>query len=365
MSRVEDYEGDTWPPRLNGPAEPGAMFRVKDTEGYTRIPTTAAIVLGTLLLALALGAAAVYQVLEEYRLLGTWLIPPGPARAAEIQALRQDIGTRIIIRSAALVVLQGLRIFNIVCSKHLGQVVIIPTTPQPLGLEARVGCLLLLQQADGQLPQQGQVLTTVACMVPAVVLAKHDIQHPVQRVLNAPVPTDRIQVLLRRPHETADVVPHLNALDALDHATAQEHADRCQALPQRRITQPRGPGNHMTLPHLIPAAIHLLSPSHAVLQARKVGLQPGRESGVDVLVQVRLVLLDGQDRVPAALNDLGGDLPLAAPRVDRHQGAGQVEQLQQAGDRGDLVRLVVHRYLAQADVVGPGPGADQVPRRQA
>ena len=53
MSRVEDYEGDTWPPRLNGPAEPGAMFRVKDTEGYTRIPT-AAIVLGTLLLALAL-----------------------------------------------------------------------------------------------------------------------------------------------------------------------------------------------------------------------------------------------------------------------------------------------------------------------
>lgn len=104
MSRVEDYEGDTWPPRLNGPAEPGAMFRVKDTEGYTRIPTTA-IVLGTLLLALALSAAAVYQVLEEYRLLGTWLVQPGPARAAEIQTLRQDIGTRIIIRSAALVVL--------------------------------------------------------------------------------------------------------------------------------------------------------------------------------------------------------------------------------------------------------------------
>src|SRR5512135_2084165 len=39
---------------------------------------------------------------------------------------------------------QGLRIFNIVCSKHFGQVVIIPTTPQPFGLEARVGCLLLL-----------------------------------------------------------------------------------------------------------------------------------------------------------------------------------------------------------------------------
>ena len=40
-------------------------------------PATAAIVLATLVLALALSAAAVYQVLEEYRLLGTWLASLG------------------------------------------------------------------------------------------------------------------------------------------------------------------------------------------------------------------------------------------------------------------------------------------------
>src|SRR5512147_134690 len=56
---------------------------------------------------------------------------------------------------------QGLRIFNIVYCEYFGQVVIIPTTTQSLGLEARVGGLLLLQQADGELSQQGQVLATV------------------------------------------------------------------------------------------------------------------------------------------------------------------------------------------------------------
>ncbi|MBV8576278.1 MAG: IS630 family transposase, partial [Acetobacteraceae bacterium] len=152
---------------------------------------------------------------------------------------------------------QGLRIFNIICSKHFGQIVIIPTTSQPLGLEARVGCLLLLQQADGQFPQQRQVLATVARMVPAVILTKYDIQHPVQGVLDPPVATDRLQVLLGRPHEAADVVPHLDALDPRDHAMAEHHTDRRQSLPQLRITQPLGPGDHMALPHLLPTAIRL------------------------------------------------------------------------------------------------------------
>jgi two-component system, NtrC family, sensor histidine kinase HydH len=105
MARVEGSEGDTWPPRLIRPADPEAMFRVQDNERDALIPTTAVIVLGTLLLALVLSAAAVYQVLAEYRLLGTWLVQPGGARAAAIQALRQDIGTRIIIRSSALILL--------------------------------------------------------------------------------------------------------------------------------------------------------------------------------------------------------------------------------------------------------------------
>ncbi len=87
MTAVMGHEDYTWPPRLDRPYDSEAMFRVKEHEGHPLIPTTAAIVLVTLLLALMLSAAAVYQVLEEYRLLGTWLAQPDRRREAEIRSL--------------------------------------------------------------------------------------------------------------------------------------------------------------------------------------------------------------------------------------------------------------------------------------
>jgi hypothetical protein len=71
---------------------------------------------------------------------------------------------------------QGLRIFNFVCCQHFGQVLIIPTTTQASGLEAVLGRSLLSQQADRQPPQHGQVLATVAGMMPTLVLARHHIR---------------------------------------------------------------------------------------------------------------------------------------------------------------------------------------------
>ena len=96
-----------WPPRLGEVAEDrGVLAAGRPGPGsFGRIPVTAAIVFVTLLLALALSAAAVYQVFEEHRLLGTWLSRPAPVTPNEIRELQWDIGTRIIIRSTALIVL--------------------------------------------------------------------------------------------------------------------------------------------------------------------------------------------------------------------------------------------------------------------
>src|SRR4051794_24782624 len=80
--------------------------------------------------------------------------------------------------SARSLLIQGLRIINFVRREHFGQVDLIPATTQPLGLEARLRGLLLFQQPDGQLPQQRQVLATVAGMMPALVFAEHHIQNP-------------------------------------------------------------------------------------------------------------------------------------------------------------------------------------------
>ncbi len=81
------------------------MFSILSSENQTRVPITVAIVLATLLLALALCAMAVFQVLDEYRMLGAWLARPEPVSTGELRALRQDIGARIIVRSIASAVL--------------------------------------------------------------------------------------------------------------------------------------------------------------------------------------------------------------------------------------------------------------------
>jgi len=61
-----------------------------------------------------------------------------------------------------------------------------------------------------------------------------------------------------------------------------------------------------------------------------------------------------------APDDLLGDLRLTAHGIDGHQAAGDIQQLQQPGDGGDLVTLLIDDDLAQADVVGRGPGRDHV-----
>jgi two-component system, NtrC family, sensor histidine kinase HydH len=99
--------GREWPPRLVEVGEDRSVFGAERPAPGTlsRIPLTVAIVFATLLLALVLSAAAVYQVFEEHRLLGGWLTRPEPVPPSEIQNLRSDIGTRIVIRSTALIVL--------------------------------------------------------------------------------------------------------------------------------------------------------------------------------------------------------------------------------------------------------------------
>jgi PAS domain S-box-containing protein len=81
------------------------MFRIISSESEARIPITVAIVLATLLLAFVLSVTAVFQVFEEYRMLGQWLNRPAAVAVSDIESLRRDIGARIIVRSLASAVL--------------------------------------------------------------------------------------------------------------------------------------------------------------------------------------------------------------------------------------------------------------------
>src|SRR5437879_3742447 len=70
--------GYPWPPPLGGvPEDRGVLGQGRPgTESSGRLPLSAAIVFATLLLAVVLSGAAVYQVFSEYHLLGDWLTRP-------------------------------------------------------------------------------------------------------------------------------------------------------------------------------------------------------------------------------------------------------------------------------------------------
>jgi hypothetical protein len=73
------------------------------------------------------------------------------------------------------------------------------------------------------------------------------------------------------------------------------------------------------------------------------------EERLDRGQELRLVVHDGDDAVPATCDDLLDDVFLAAHRIDRDERAGQVDLLQELRDGGDLA----------------GPGADDVQRAEA
>ena len=86
---------------------------------------------------------------------------------------------------------------------------------------------------------------------------------------------------------------------------------------------------------------------------------------LDVSVELPLVGLHRQQVVGAAVDDLLGNLGLAAHGVDGDDAPAQLQQRQQLGDGGDFVGMGLGAGLAQHQVILGGPGAHQVQRGPA
>src|SRR5689334_11042933 len=77
-----------------------------------------------------------------------------------------------------------------------------------------------------------------------------------------------------------------------------------------------GGRNDRVGPRLL-AAMPLLG-GHVPLEVLSIPLGGDVDRRIDPLIQRRLIPLDRQDVVSLAATDLGGDLPSAAYRIDRH-----------------------------------------------
>jgi hypothetical protein len=83
----------------------------------------------------------------------------------------------------------------------------------------------------------------------------------------------------------------------------------------------------------------------------------------DILAQRSLIALEGKDIVGSPVDDLAGDVALAAHRVDGDDGALDGQHVQQPGDGDDLVGLVGHLDLGEHEALARGEGRDHVNRR--
>src|SRR6266542_2726337 len=214
-----------------------------------------------------------------------------------------------------------------------------------------------LEQRHGHPPQYPQVRPAITARA-VVVLAEHHVQHPVQAVLDPPVPAHQAPQSLRPAAVAADVQLQLATVLALHLPLPADGHQRLDVHPLRG--QPDRVVDHRHIPLLVATVSLLQARKRVMAQAREVTLEGLEQQPLAGLLQRRLVALDRQQVIAPLLPNLLGYVHLAAGRVDGDQGPFQVEDAEQLRDSGDLVGAFFHLLLTQDQVVGHRPGADQV-----
>src|SRR5262249_54224241 len=237
--------------------------------------------------------------------------------------------------------------------------VIVPGGAKQLAADTALA-LILAKQGRDHASQQPQILRRRAVLQPAVVLPEDDVQHPVQPILDTPVPTAGAAQLRGAAPTAADVVRHLEGLLATLPSGANHPDERLQIHPVGPRAQPLQVIQHQAHLLLFASVTTHLPEAHVVGVAHEVGLDGRIHAGAEVRFQGGLVALDLQQIIRPAAADRLGDVRLATQGIDRYQRPLQFQQAQQLGDGGDLVGLVLDRDLPQGQAVGPDPATDQM-----
>ena len=79
-----------------------------------------------------------------------------------------------------------------------------------------------------------------------------------------------------------------------------------------------------------------------------------------LLGQQALVVFDRQHVVGFLGDDLLGDLALATHGIDGHHGPSQLQRIEQLGNGRDFIGFFLHLALPEHQVVGAGPGRNQM-----
>ena len=110
------------------------------------------------------------------------------------------------------------------------------------------------------------------------------------------------------------------------------------------------------------ARFRFFIPTHRT--TRKVVLKVVHKERMYLFIQSGMILLQGQHIVASTIDNLFGDVLLAASRIDGNDRVFKVDLVQQFRDRSDLVRLFFGRHLTETNTLIGGPSADNNQRPQ-
>ena len=249
--------------------------------------------------------------------------------------------------------------------KDLCEIGFVPGSGEAFVLDPDFVRRFVLQHCQCRAAEDAEVGVGMSFADATQVFLEGYVELPVQPVLDPPMAANRACKATRGEVLAEDVVADVSAFLAIALGDADDHPDGLQARPTRRIGQVGWEPTEIIRACLLPTVPLPLGLIGTVGRSGEVVLQAVDEVVLDGLVQRRLVFLHMEDVIALAVEDLLGDLRLAAHRVDGHQGPGNVDDFQQFRDRCDLVALGVGDDLTKANGVRCGPGTDHVNRRLA
>jgi len=186
-----------------------------------------------------------------------------------------------------------------------------------------------------------------------------------QRVLDPPMTTHGTSEYLRIPPQAVDVIAHLGMLFAAPFMGTNRHADRLQPTPEFPIGQVRWRVDLIVLAMLGAAVAFLILCMTADSDSSEVGFKEFGEAIHDRRVQVSLIAFQRQHEVSAAVDDVAGDVLLAARSINRNDCALHVYVIQKLRNRRDFVRFLLGCQLTQHDATLGGPGTYDVQRTES
>ena len=182
---------------------------------------------------------------------------------------------------------------------------------------------------------------------PALVIAEDHIHDPVQAVFDAPMLSYGRGDSWCVGGERSDIEAGFDFRFHCKLAPRPNHDNSIQSGPRVAVSQPFDICADGILPDLQATMIFSRG---GVTKDSGIGEIPGflfREKKLHVVTQCALVALQSEDIIGVTVDNPGGDIFLATHGINSDDGTVQRQQVEQVGDRRDLIGFVIHLALTE------------------